>query len=96
MVKFKNITIPFMLPTINVAFVMVLKSGLTIFDFIKSMTDGGPMRSTESAGVLIYQLAFSDSKAGLASAYAVLLLIIIAVISAINQKISSKVEVGQL
>ena len=54
------------------------------------------MRSTESAGVLIYQLAFSDSKAGLASAYAVLLLIIIAVISAINQKISSKVEVGQL
>lgn len=95
-VKFKNITIPFMLPTINVAFVMVLKSGLTVFDFIKSMTDGGPMRSTESAGVLIYQLAFSDSKAGLASAYAVLLLIIIAVISAINQKISSKVEVGQL
>lgn len=95
-VKFRDITIPFMLPTINVAFVMVLKNGLTVFDFIKSMTDGGPMRSTESAGVLIYQLAFSDSKAGLASAYAVLLLIIIAVISFINQKISAKVEVGQL
>ena len=55
-----------------------------------------PMRSTESAGVLIYQLAFADGKAGLSSAYAVLLLLVIAVISAIQMKISSKVEVGQL
>lgn len=93
---FTKITIPFMIPTINVAFVMVLKSGICVFDFIQSMTAGGPMRSTESAGVLIYQLAFADGKAGLSSAYAVLLLLVIAVISAIQMKISSKVEVGQL
>jgi raffinose/stachyose/melibiose transport system permease protein len=93
---FKNITIPFMIPTINVAFVLVLKSGICVFDFIQSMTAGGPMRSTESAAVLIYQLAFSDGKAGLASSYAVLLLLVIAVISAIQMKVSSKMEVGQL
>lgn len=93
---FKNITIPFMIPTINVAFVMVLKSGLTVFDIIQATTAGGPMRSTESAGILIYQLAFSDNKAGLSSAYAVLLLIAIGLISAIQMKVSSKLEVGQL
>jgi ABC-type sugar transport systems, permease components len=93
---FKNITIPFMIPVINVAFVMVLKSGLTVFDYIQAMTAGGPMQSTESASVLIYQLAFNDSKAGFASAYAVLLLLIIAIVSALQMKISSKIEVGQL
>ena len=93
---FTNITIPFMIPTINVAFVMVLKSGLTVFDVIQATTAGGPMRTTESAGILIYQLAFNDNKTGLSSAYAVLLLITIGVISAIQMKVSSKLEVGQL
>lgn len=93
---FTNITIPFMIPTINVAFVMVLKSGLTVFDIIQATTAGGPMRTTESAGILIYQLAFSDNKTGLSSAYAVVLLVTIGLISAIQMKVSSKLEVGQL
>lgn len=93
---FTNITIPFMLPIINVVFVLVLKSGLTVFDYIQSMTAGGPMRTTESAGFLIYQMAFIDFKSGLASSYAIFLLIVIAVISIVQLKISSKVEVGQL
>lgn len=93
---FTNITIPFMIPTINVAFVMVLKSGLTVFDIIQATTAGGPMRTTESAGILIYQLAFSDNKTGLSSAYAVLLLVTIGLISVIQMKVSSKLEVGQL
>ncbi len=93
---FTRITIPFMIPTINVAFVMVLKSGLTVFDIIQATTAGGPMRTTESAGILIYQLAFNDNKAGLASSYAIVLLIAIGVISAIQMKVSSKLEVGQL
>lgn len=46
---FAKITVPFMIPTINVAFVMVLKSGICVFDFIQSMTAGGPMRTTEAA-----------------------------------------------
>lgn len=89
---FTNITIPFMIPTINVAFVMVLKSGLTVFDIIQATTAGGPMRTTESAGILIYQLAFSDNKTGLSSAYAVVLLVTIGLISAIQMKVSSKLE----
>ena len=93
---FTKITIPFMMPTINMAFVLVLKAGICVFDYITAMTEGGPMRTTESAGLLIYQLAFSDGRAGLASAYAVVLLIVIAVISILQQKYSERIEVGQL
>lgn len=93
---FTKITIPFMMPTINMAFILVLKSGICVFDYITAMTEGGPMRKTESAGYLIYQMAFKDGRAGLASAYAVVLLIVIAVISVLQQKYSERIEVGQL
>lgn len=93
---FTHITIPFMMPQINVAFVLVLKSGITVFDYIQAMTAGGPMRTTESAGYLIYEMAFKDSKAGQASAYALVLLIVVAVISFAQQKFSERIEVGQV
>lgn len=93
---FTKITIPFLIPTINVAFIMVLKSGITVFDYIQAMTAGGPMRSTESAGILIYELAFQDGRAGYASAYSIFLLFVVAIISWAQMKASSRVEVGQL
>lgn len=93
---FKNITIPFLIPTINVAFVFVLRAGINVFDYIQGMTSGGPMQSTESAGVLIYEMAFKEQKAGIATAFSVILLIIVAVISILEQKINSRYEVGQL
>lgn len=93
---FRKITIPFLMPAINVAFVMVLRSGLMVFDYIQTMTGGGPMRVTESAAVLMYQMSFQDGRAGLSSAYAVVVLVILVVVSFLQSKISSKIEVGQL
>lgn len=93
---FTKITIPFLIPTLNVAFVMVLKNGLTVFDYIQAMTAGGPMRSTESASILMYELAFQDGRAGYAAAYSVFILIVIALVSFIQMRASSKMEVGQL
>lgn len=93
---FKNITVPYLIPTINVAFMLVLKAGINVFDYIQGMTAGGPMQSTESASVLIYQLAFKSQKVNMASAYSIILLIIVAVVSVLQQKISNRFEVGQL
>jgi len=93
---FRKITIPFLIPAINVAFVMILRSGLVVFDYIQTMTGGGPMRMTESAAVLMYQMSFQDGRAGLSSAYAVILLVILVVVSLLQVKISSRIEVGQL
>ena len=93
---FRHITIPYMLPTINFAFVLVLKSGINVFDYIQGTTGGGPMQSTESAGVLIYNLAFTSQKASQASAFGVILLIIVCAVSLVQQKVSSRYEVGQI
>jgi len=93
---FRKITVPFLIPAINVAFVMILRAGITVFDYIQTMTGGGPMRTTESAAVLMYQMSFQDGRAGLSSAYAVIILLIIAIVSLLQSKISSKIEVGQL
>ena len=38
------------------------KGGLTIFDYIKAMTDGGPAQATEAIGILIYRHAMSEGK----------------------------------
>jgi raffinose/stachyose/melibiose transport system permease protein len=93
---FRKITIPFLLPTFNVAFVMVLKAGLMVFDYIRSTTGGGPARATESVAILIYDLSYQSLKMSYALAMSMVVLIIIIVITFLQMKASSKVEVGQL
>lgn len=94
--QFFYITLPYLMPTVSVNFVLTVKSGLTVFDYIMSMTGGGPARATESVGLLIYNQGFSDMKYGYALAQSVLLLILIALISIIQVRSSEKREVGQV
>jgi raffinose/stachyose/melibiose transport system permease protein len=93
---FTRITIPFILPVINVAFVLTFKNGLTVFEYIQAMTEGGPMRSSESLGYLIYKIAFWEVQMNIAMSLSVALLIIISIVSYIQIKISSRFEVGQI
>jgi raffinose/stachyose/melibiose transport system permease protein len=93
---FKHLTIPFLIPIINVVVVLTLKSGLTVFDYIMTMTGGGPARSTESVGLLIYSQGFADMRFGYAISQSVILLIVVALLSILHIKFSSKYEVGQL
>lgn len=94
--QFLYITLPFLMPTVSVNFVLTIKSGLTVFDYIMSMTGGGPARATESVGLLIYNQGFSDMRYGYALAQSVLLLVLIALISIIQVRTSEKREVGQV
>lgn len=91
--KFFNIELPFLLPSISMVFILALKSGLTAFDLIFSLTSGGPDGKTESLGLLVYNYAFVDNKFSYANALAVILFIIIAVISVIQISVSRKFEV---
>jgi raffinose/stachyose/melibiose transport system permease protein len=93
---FRKITIPFILPVLNVAFVLTLKNGLTVFEYIQAMTDGGPARTSESVGYLIYKIAFWEVQMNSAMAVSVLLLIVISMVSLLQIKLSSRFEVGQL
>lgn len=91
--KFFNIELPFLLPSISMVFILALKSGLTAFDLIFSLTSGGPNGKTESLGLLVYNYAFVDNKFSYANALAVILFVIIAVISVIQISVSRKFEV---
>ncbi|MEG1427585.1 MAG: sugar ABC transporter permease [Oscillospiraceae bacterium] len=94
--KFRYITIPFLIPMLSVNLVMLIRNGLTVFDYIQAMTGGGPGTSTESIGFLIYRLGFTQYKFSYGAAQSIVLLLVIVAISLIQNRVLSKKEVGQV
>jgi raffinose/stachyose/melibiose transport system permease protein len=94
--KFRSITLPFIMPIINVVLILTIKSGLMIFDLIRGMTDGGPGRSTESLSLLIYRNAFAENNYSFGVAQSVVLFAFIAAISFVQFSILGKKEVGEI
>ncbi len=82
--RFWYITIPSVKPiTYTVVTLSVIWSFQT-FDIIYQMTSGGPGTSTMTLAYIIYQQAFANHKMGLASALAVILLLFVLAIHAIQ------------
>lgn len=92
--KFKNITFPFLVPVITMLVITTTKGGLTIFDYIQAMTQGGPAQATEAIGILIYRHAMSEGKFAQSVAESMILFVIVAIVSFLTIKVSSKKEVG--
>lgn len=92
--KFKSITVPYILPTFSMVFILQLKDGLGVFDYIMALTGGGPGGATESIGTLIYKGAFEERRFGYAVSESIILLFIIALVSMIQVKITQKKEVN--
>lgn len=91
--KFKYITMPFLLPVLSVVLILQVKSGLTVYDIIVALTNGGPGGATESLAVLIYNHGFKEVKFSYAIAEAMILTIVICAISFIQTSISNKKKV---
>ncbi len=91
--KFRFITLPFLMPVLSVVMVLTVKAGLGVFDYVETMTEGGPAGATESLSMLIYSNAFIESKYAYAVSEAIVVGIIIAVISAVQISITNKKRV---
>ena len=76
-------------------FILQLKAGLGVFDYIMALAGGGPGGATESIGTLIYKGAFEERRFGYAVAESIVLLVIIAAISLIQVKMTQKNEVSE-
>lgn len=87
--QFRYVTVPYILPTLSVVLVLVVKQGLNVFDYVSSMTSGGPGGATRSLALLIYQNAFERYKYSYSIAQAVLTGLLIALISFIQIKFTS-------
>ena len=90
--SFLHIIIPQLKPIlISIAmldFVWTLQS----FALIWMMTGGGPVNSTQTLSIYIYKLAFNSSQYGLASAVAVILLLLCVIVAIFYVKQQKKVR----
>lgn len=82
--SFTRITLPFLVPMISLVTVLTLRNGLTTFDYVKAMTNGGPGGSTETVGLLVYNQAFLELEYSYAITQSTVLFLIVAIVSAIQ------------
>lgn len=70
--RFRAVTLPVILPPLTIAAVLRTIEAVKVFDIIWVMTKGGPLDSTKSLSILVYQQAFSFLKAGYGASLAML------------------------
>jgi ABC-type sugar transport system permease subunit len=79
--RFFRVTLPMLAPGTTIAVTISLITVLKLYDVIAVLTGGGPADSTQSTALYIVKLAFTDDRFGYASAVAMLVLLISAVIA---------------
>lgn len=83
---FFRITVPLMWPTITVIITLTMIGVLKIFDIVFTMTAGGPAGASEVLATRMYIESFKNANPGYGSAIAVVLLVAVLPIMAINIK----------
>lgn len=77
----RNIIAPLSMPGVRIAVFINLLGSLRAFDTIYILTNGGPVRSTETIGFFMYRETFTQYKLGYGAASTVILLIAVLVVS---------------
>ena len=88
---FWKITVPLLKPTIIMTFIMSINGTLQLFDESMNLTAGGPGKSTMTLAHYIYNISFVETpKFNYAAALSVCILIMVAILSAIQMKVGDK------
>ena len=91
--EFWNITLPLIRPVLLYLLVMTTISSFNVFDYVWTMTQGGPANATTTIVYLIYETAFQQVEFGEACAQAMVLFAVVVVISIVQFKfLSTDVE----
>ena len=78
--EFIGITVPLLRHEIGVCLTVTVIAALAAFDIIWVTTAGGPGNATSVPGIQIYILAFTQRAVGLASALAVMLMVLVFIV----------------
>lgn len=81
---FRNVTLPHILPSIQLVSLLTAVWAIRRFDIIYLLTGGGPLNSTSTLVVKIRQTAFENYELGMASAYGVIGLILALLVAAVH------------
>jgi raffinose/stachyose/melibiose transport system permease protein len=88
--EFVRVTIPLLRNEVGVCLTVTVINALATFDIVYVSTAGGPGNSTSVPGLQIYILAFTQRAIGLASALAVMLMILVVLVIIPIQRLSQE------
>ena len=89
--QFIHLTIPLLKPTILLTAIMSTSGTLQLFDESVNLTAGGPGKATMTLTHYIYNISFVETpKFNYAAALSVFILVVVAVLSAIQMKVGDK------
>ena len=79
--RFRNVTFPMIAPGLTISVVLCLITTFKLYDVIAVLTGGGPANSTRSTAFYLITVAFTNNRFGYASAIAIFLLVLTAVVA---------------
>ena len=90
--RFRLVIVPMLRPQVYLAVTLGVIGTWQVFDQIYASNAGGPQKTTLTPAYLIYAQAFTNSKAGLAAATAVLLFVIILIFTWLQRRVTGTSE----
>lgn len=88
--KFLHITLPLLSPTIFFVIVVGIIGSFQVFDLVYMMTQGGPVRATNTIVYYIYTTAFQDFQMGYGCTLAWVLFVIILAVTLVQFQLQKK------
>jgi multiple sugar transport system permease protein len=92
--RFRHITLPLVWPLLLIAVLFRAIEAFRLFDLVYILTNGGPGVSTETLSFHVYKTAFLGFDTGLASAYGILMVVVVIVLAQIYLRYLEKIKEG--
>jgi N-acetylglucosamine transport system permease protein len=87
---FWGITIPLLWENIRIAVIYIGIAALDLFTIVQVMTEGKPNRASDVVGRYMYEVAFTNSQFGYASAIGVTLLVLTLILSVLTLRFTQR------
>ncbi|MGW0201772.1 carbohydrate ABC transporter permease [Nonomuraea sp. NPDC003201] len=92
--RFRKVTWPLLAPALTTNTVMLLITGFKAYDHVQVLTAGGPgLGTTATVAFNVIQVGFTANRTGESSAMAILMLVIVATVSAVALRLLNRREV---
>lgn len=91
--RFVSITLPLIMPAVTVNMFISITGALRVFELPFILTGGGPVNSTNTVTMQIYNTAFLSNQFGYASSIGLAFFLFIAIITLVQLRITRRMEV---
>lgn len=91
---FRHITLPLVWPLLLIAVLFRAIEAFRLFDLVYVLTNGGPGVSTETLSFHVYKVAFLGFNTGTASAYGILMVLVVLVLVQLYLRYLNKMKEG--